>query len=330
MKKVSVIIPTYKRSDYLIRAINSVLNQTYKNIEIIVVDDNGIGNKFQLENEKKLSKYVYEKKIIYLKHNINKNGAAARNSGLRVATGDFITFLDDDDFFLKQRVELLVKKLEDNQYFDAVYSSMVKIKNNHIYNYRVGNKTGNLLKEILSQYSFFGTGSNMFFTKKAIEKIGEFDENFFRFQDLEYMARFFEKKFNICSVKNVLVVKCEEDTINIPNYEKMKLAKEMFSNKFSDSIKKINFKNIMYCIYKELYIFSSGSNHKEAYKLLKEYDKLKIKDFLIFLYNRATLKFKIFKYLNFKVREIRCIGKYTFAEKEEIYSIINLNNRKEK
>lgn len=325
MKKVSVIIPTYKRSDYLIRAINSVLNQTYENIEIIVVDDNGIGNEFQIENEKKLSKYVDEKKIIYLKHDINKNGAAARNSGLKVASGDFITFLDDDDFFLKQRIELLVKELEDNQHFDAVYSSMVKIKNNHIYNYRVGNKNGNLMEDVLSQYSFFGTGSNMFFTKKAIDKIGEFDETFFRFQDLEYMARFFENEFNICSVNKVLVVKCEEDTMNVPNYERMKLAKEMFSNKFADSIKRINFKNIMYCIYKELYIFSSGNNHIEASRILKEYDKIKIQDFLIYWYNKMTLKFKVFKFLNFKVREIRCIGKYNFDEKKEIYSIFNLD-----
>lgn len=325
MKKVSVIIPTYKRSDYLIRAINSVLNQTYKNIEIIVVDDNGIGNEFQIENEKKLSTYIDEKKITYIKHNINKNGAAARNSGLKVASGHFVTFLDDDDFFLKKRIELLVKELEDNKCFDAVYSSMVKIKNSHIYNYRIGNKTGNLLAEVLSQYSFFGTGSNMFFTKKAIDKIGEFDENFFRFQDLEYMARFFENKFNICSVNKVLVVKCEEDVMNVPNYERMKLAKEMFSNKFTNSINKINFKKIMYGIYKELYIFSSGNDHIEASKILKEYDKIKIKDFLIYLYNKVTSKFKVFKFLNFKLREIRCIGKYTFAEKNEIYSIINLN-----
>lgn len=324
MKKVSVIIPTYKRSDFLLRAINSILSQTYSNIEIIVVDDNGIDTKFQIKNESKLQKYINEKKIIYLKHDINKNGASARNTGIRKSSGDYITFLDDDDFFLKDRIELLVKKLEQNNEYDCVYSSMVKIKNNHIYNYRIGNKNGNFLEEILSQYSFFGTGSNMFFTRKSILKIGEFDEKFFRFQDLEYMARFFENGFNICSINKVLVAKCEEDTINVPKYDKLKKAKEMYINKFESIIKKIDYNKVMYSIYKELYIFSSNSSElREAKNILKLYRNITLKDHLIYFYNKMTIKSNFLNFLNFKFRELRCIGKYTSNEKKEIFTIIN-------
>ena len=83
MKRVSVIIPTYKRSKYLIRAINSILNQTYKNVEIIVVDDNGKNTPDQIETEKELQKYINNKHIIYSVHEKNKNGAAARNTGVK-------------------------------------------------------------------------------------------------------------------------------------------------------------------------------------------------------------------------------------------------------
>lgn len=317
--RVSVIIPTYKRSKYLIRAINSILNQSYDNIEIIVVDDNGIGDKFQLINEKNLSAFIENNQIIYIKHEQNKNGAAARNTGIKVATGDYITFLDDDDFFLKKRIELLVKKLENNRDYDCAYSSMIKIKNNHIYNYRKGNKEGNLLYDILSQYSFFGTGSNMFFTKKSITEIGQFDEKFFRYQDLEYMARFFEHGFKVCSISDVLVVKCEEDAINFPNYEKLKLAKEMYVNKFIKSINKLGFNDIMYAIYRDLYIFSSNDNHQDAIDILNTFKKVKVKDTIIYLYNKLTINYSLLNKINYKIREIRCIGKYTNKEKREIF-----------
>ena len=323
MEKVSVIIPTYKRSDFLIRAIESVINQTYRNVEIIVVDDNGIGTEFQIENEKKLKNYIRGNKIVYLKHEKNKNGAVARNTGIKFATGEYITFLDDDDFFLKERIEILVKKINEDPGFDCVYSSMVKIKKNHIYNYRIAKKEGNLLKDILSQYSFFGTGSNMFFTKKSIEKIGLFDEKFFRFQDLEYMARFFEKEFKICAINKVLVVKCEEDNLNVPNFVKMKKAKEMFAEKFKESIQKLEYRSIMYNIFKELYIFSCGMEHLEAKNLLKKYGNIKLKDKIIYIYNKLTINNKIFNSINYIVREIRCIGKYKKEEKKEIFSLIN-------
>ena len=325
MKKVSVIIPTYRRSEYLLRSIKSVLNQTYKNTEIIVVDDNGIGNEFQLINERKLSELINSKKIIYLKHNVNKNGAAARNTGMKIASGEYITFLDDDDFFLENRIEVLVNKLEENRECDGVYSSMIKLKNKQLYNYRQGYREGNLLNDVLCQYSFFGTGSNMFFKKNCIKIIGEFDETFFRYQDLEYMVRFFEKGFNICAVNSVLVVKCEEDSMNVPNYERMKIAKEMYCNKFKRTIEKNNFNHIMYCIYKELYIFSSGNEHREAAKILKRFKRIQFKDKLFYVYNKLVSSNVIFKFLNYKIRKLRCIGKYTKTEKKEINSILREN-----
>ena len=104
-EKVSVIIPTYNRAESLKRAIDSVLNQTYKNVEIIVVDDNNPNTTYREENEKSIKKYYGEnEKVKYIKHPENKNGAAARNTGIRNATGKYITFLDDDDYFMNNRI----------------------------------------------------------------------------------------------------------------------------------------------------------------------------------------------------------------------------------
>ena len=93
---VSVIIPTYNRPTYLRRCLESVLNQTYKNIEIFVVDDNNPETEARIETEKIMNEYVNGKNVTYLKHNFNKNGSAARNTGWKHSSGKYITFLDDD------------------------------------------------------------------------------------------------------------------------------------------------------------------------------------------------------------------------------------------
>lgn len=100
---VSVIIPTYKRATTLLDAIRSVLNQTYKNIEIVIVDDNGKGTYEQLETERLLKQYIENQQIIYIVHEYNKNGSAARNTGLMASHGAYINFLDDDDKMYPQK-----------------------------------------------------------------------------------------------------------------------------------------------------------------------------------------------------------------------------------
>lgn len=112
MDKVSVIIPTYKRPENLIRAINSVLLQSYKNIEIIVIDDNNEGDEYRLETEELMKQFEYDNRVIYLKHKINKNGAAARNKGIKYVKSKYVAFLDDDDEFKIEKIRKQVEKLK--------------------------------------------------------------------------------------------------------------------------------------------------------------------------------------------------------------------------
>ena len=90
---VSVIIPTYKRSDYIIRAINSVINQTNKNIEIIVVDDNELNNEFSIVTENKFKEFNLNKQILYIKYLNNRGVSATRNIGVENAKGKYIAFV---------------------------------------------------------------------------------------------------------------------------------------------------------------------------------------------------------------------------------------------
>ena len=86
MKKVSVIIPAYNNADYTVKTINSVINQTYENIEIIVVDDGST-------DDLSLKLKQFKKKIIYI-HQSNQGACVARNHGMKIASGDYIAHLD--------------------------------------------------------------------------------------------------------------------------------------------------------------------------------------------------------------------------------------------
>lgn len=102
---VSVIIPTYKRNDRLREAIDSVVNQTYVNLEIIIVDDNDPSSSYRKETENLMMQYKDNKKIRYIQHSENTGGAIARNTGISQAGGEYIAFLDDDDIYLPEKIE---------------------------------------------------------------------------------------------------------------------------------------------------------------------------------------------------------------------------------
>ena len=111
---VSVIIPTYKRSDFLVRAIESVLNQTHKNIEIIVSDDNLPDSNFCKETAQKVKAFENTGKVKYLKTAGKTGGGAARNFAIKHCTGDYVAFLDDDDVFVPDKIEKQLKFMIDN------------------------------------------------------------------------------------------------------------------------------------------------------------------------------------------------------------------------
>ena len=105
MNKVSVIVPTYNRPEILKRALKSVAEQTHQNIEIIVINDGGVD----------VSDVVNQfENVVYISKQENKGLPAARNTGIRLATGKYITYLDDDDIIYPHSVETMVNALDNN------------------------------------------------------------------------------------------------------------------------------------------------------------------------------------------------------------------------
>lgn len=107
---VSMIVPIYNKEPYLKQCIDSILHQTYQNLEIILIDDGSIDNSFSICKE-----YAKKDKRIKLYHQENKGVSEARNKGLKHATGEYLSFVDADDFIEPNMIENMLKKLKTQQ-----------------------------------------------------------------------------------------------------------------------------------------------------------------------------------------------------------------------
>ena len=115
--KISVVIPTYNRAQYLKEALDSIANQTIKVFEVIVVDDGSTDNTEEVVMQTDLPiQYVGQE---------NCGPASARNTGMQKAIGDWIAFLDSDDLWVPQKVELQKKFVKENPNIDFIFGNMV-------------------------------------------------------------------------------------------------------------------------------------------------------------------------------------------------------------
>lgn len=234
MKTVSVVIPTYKNRGGLTKSVDSALVQDYEGlVEVIVVDDNDPNSEFRKCTSELMAKYANNPKVKYICHEVNKNGAAARNTGIKASTGDYIAFLDDDDLFLEGKLTKQVGYLEQHTEFNAVYCLARRSK--YGCSQRVIEGDGS--RDILLLQSNFFTPSLMF-RREAIEAIHGFDETFRRHQDYELLLRYFDAGYKIGCVPEVLIEIGLNMGENSPTGKKADDLKAYFFSKFDSFIKK--------------------------------------------------------------------------------------------
>lgn len=190
---VSIIIPSYGGGQYLERCVNSALSQTYPLIEVIVVDDNGLGTPNQESTAHVMSKYKNDKRVKYICHEKNINGSAARNTGVRHSIGSFISLLDDDDVFYPSNIEQHMKVLPflpDD--YALTYCGLEEYLDNKLLRTVHKSFSGQDLYGILRHEIVIGSTS-MCIRRSAWESLQGFDESFQRHQDWEFSARLMAK-----------------------------------------------------------------------------------------------------------------------------------------
>jgi glycosyltransferase involved in cell wall biosynthesis len=132
--KVSIIIPVYNAEKYITECFYSIANQTYKNIEAIFVDDCSNDNSYNMLQELK-ERHEKESEIQYkiVKHEINKKDCAARNTGIKEATGDYMFFIDNDDIIIPNCIDLLLNLAKKYPASEIIHGGYYGLKENDWY-----------------------------------------------------------------------------------------------------------------------------------------------------------------------------------------------------
>jgi len=183
---VSVIIPTYNRANWVARSIQSVLNQTFQDFEIIIVDDASADSTAEVINS------FGDPRIRYIRHEQNRGGAAARNTGIRMARGKYIAFQDSDDEWLPEKLSKQIKVIESvPARVGVVYTDMWRIHKGKRKNLRspiIRPEDGIIYKQSLDRIKGIGIQTTLI-KRECFNVVGMFDESFPRFIDLEFFFR---------------------------------------------------------------------------------------------------------------------------------------------
>ncbi|MCI9381684.1 MAG: glycosyltransferase [Dorea sp.] len=258
---VSVVIPVYNRMDMIERSINSVLNQTYKNIEIIVIDDGSI------DDTLKIIEHLSISDIKVLKQN-HRGANAARNLGISAAKGEFIAFQDSDDEWLPNKLEKQITYMLRSSY-EACYCPFFLYEGSHngvfFSDYQDKQKYERDLLEMLKVRNVIST-QTLVIHRNIISDVGIFDEEMPRCQDYEFVIRIIQKK-KIGYINEPLVKVYRTDNSISNDEAKQKEANIILLRKYED------FFNIELCLENIFKYNINGLNETELKKEVERIDQ---------------------------------------------------------
>lgn len=230
---ISIVIPVYNREHLILRSIESVLSQTYKNIEVIIVDD------ASTDKTKEVVCEINDSRIKYFKQEINKGPSAARNLGVQKAKGELIAFLDSDDEWYADKLEKQVKifsELDDD--FAAVFCNYETI------DFKTKEKLGDCVIKV-DVCENFRSGNNfktpspctMLIKAEAYKKVNGFDERLKANEDTELAIKLC-KRYKLYLQEETLVTVTRNHESLMENTENYAHARELIIDEHKNYLNK--------------------------------------------------------------------------------------------
>lgn len=220
MPKVSAIIPAYNRADFLPRSIGSVLNQTFRDLELIVVDDGSTDNTKAVVEE-------FARKDNRVKYFWQPNfggPAGPRNTGIKHASGKYVAFLDSDDEWMPTKVEEQVNLFEhsavDTGFAGCDYTLQ---EGATIVTYKLPRFTKDTTFEKLLEHDFIGTATIVMIKNDVLDDVGGFDENLECGEDTDLWLRIAEK-YKFALAPNILAAYHVHGNNTLMNFHAIDLA----------------------------------------------------------------------------------------------------------
>lgn len=322
MKKISIVIPIYNDEKYISQCLNSIINQTYKNIEIILIDDGSTDNSKNICDE-----YAKKDKRVKVFHQKNSGVSKARNKGLDNITGDYVMFVDSDDWLEPNACEVLIEKIVNERLDVLIFNfyneySAKSVKNKaYTYNIKDDNFINKMQAKVLApmmkipdfDVNFIGFTWNKIVSSKAIDNHKfPFENKKAIFEDVIFYYTLFEKtkKIGLCNeylyhyrIADITTMKNNKDFVSICDNIQNEIRK--LSDKHSYDIyyyTSLHIRTILdFCTLMNVYInnkfFNNGLLKKR--KLIKfELEKQYYKDAVFGLQNiYLTKRLKIYKFL---------------------------------
>jgi glycosyltransferase involved in cell wall biosynthesis len=211
---VSVVIPTYRRGELLPAAIRSVLDQSYDNIELLVVDDAS-----PRPVAEQLEDLPYDRiaSVEFVRHEENRGANAARNTGIESASGNYVAFLDDDDRWEADKISRQVQAFADADPDVGVVYTWLKVERPEGTTVQRPSSRGDVLQDLIAGANL-GQFSSVLVDRSAIEAVGLTDERFPIWQDREWFFR--------------LASHCEFEVVPEPLTVRTKGHEDQISNQF--------------------------------------------------------------------------------------------------
>ena len=178
-KLVSIVLPVYNGEKYLAQSIESVLNQTYKNFELIIVNDCSTDS-----SEEIILKYKkQDSRIVYIKNQVNSKLPKSLNNGFKIARGEYYTWTSDDNMYHNDAIEEMVNFLDENTDVALVFCDFNKIDENGVFKdkYISADKCNLIYWNII--------GACFMYRSSAAKELGEYREDMFLAEDYEYWLR---------------------------------------------------------------------------------------------------------------------------------------------
>lgn len=191
LPKVSIVLPTYNGAKYIRQSIDSCLNQTYKNIELIIVDDGST------DGTAEIIKSYKDQRIKYLRHKENKGIPNALNTGFANATGEYLTWTSDDNYYADQAIEKMLSFLRDRN-CSFVYCDFFRFNDENPANPKIVE-----LPNVLMLEKHNDVGACFLYSRKVKEVIGDYDPDAFLGEDYDYWIRI-SKLFSMCHIAEAL------------------------------------------------------------------------------------------------------------------------------
>lgn len=186
MARVSVVIPTYNYANYLLEAVQTVLDQSYDDFELLIVDDGSTDNTGEMTRP-----LLHDPRVRYV-YQQNRGLAEARNVGIRTTEGEFVAFLDADDLWLERKLERQVEIMDSTPEVGLVYTNILFIDGEgQILTDRqwAQRRKETMFEDLLFNNVVTGSASSSMVRRECFDRVGVFDETLRSLEDLDLWLR---------------------------------------------------------------------------------------------------------------------------------------------